>query len=138
MKSKRAIAYWILTVLFVLPMLGGGVADLILAEPVREALTHLGYPLYLGRLLGVLKILGVIAVLAPGFRLLKEWAYAGFAFDLLGALVSHVAVGDPLGDVAPPLVIALIGAGSYLLRPASRRLPQAPVLGSEPTAPPEA
>ncbi len=118
---KFTVSYWILTVLFLLPMAAGGVADVLNVEQVQEIMKHLGYPPYLAVLLGVLKILGTIALLAPGFGTLKEWAYAGFAFDLLGAVVSHAAVGDGAGDIIPPIVIAVIGAGSYVLRPESRR-----------------
>ena len=125
---KAKIGYWIATALLLLPFGLGGVADLVLAEPIREALTHLGYPLYVGQLLGVLKLLGVVAILAPGFLLLKEWAYAGFVFDLIGAATSHIAVGDPVGEFAPPFVVLLIVAASYLLRPADRRLDASPTL----------
>ena len=87
--SKRTLAFWLVTAPFLLAMGGGGVLDLILSEEIRKTLAHLGYPAYLGRILGVAKLLGVLAVLAPGFALLKEWAYAGFCFDLLGAAASH-------------------------------------------------
>ena len=118
--SKATVVYWLLTIVFLLPMAIGGVADVLLIDEVKQVLVHLGFPLYVGPLLGVLKILGVLALLAPGFGTLKEWAYAGFAFDLLGAVVAHAAVGDPTGQVVTPIVIAAIGAGSYVLRPEDR------------------
>ena len=73
-------------------------------------------------ILGVAKLLGVFALLIPGFPLLKEWAYAGFTFDLLGASASHAFVRDPPMETALPLIILGIAAVSYFLRPESRRL----------------
>ena len=78
----------------------------------------LGYPPYLMTLLGILKLLGVVALLAPGFARLKEWAYAGFSFDLIGAAFSFAAAGDPTpAGIAPPLLILAVVAVSYVLRP---------------------
>jgi len=57
-------------------------------------MTHLGYPKYFTPFIGVAKILGVIAILIPAFPRIKEWAYAGLAFDLIGALYSNIANGD--------------------------------------------
>ncbi|MCE9552824.1 MAG: DoxX family protein [Planctomycetes bacterium] len=125
MKAKL-IAYWITTILFCAAMGFGGVADLLRHESVREVLARLHYPEYLATILGVAKVLGVIALLLPGTRRLKEWAYAGFTFDLLGAFASHAFSGDPIKEMFPPVILLAIGAASYLLRPASRRLPDTP------------
>ena len=59
-----------------------------------DLITPLGYPLYFLYIIGIWKILGVIAILVPRFKLVKEWAYAGFFFLMTGALVSHLASGD--------------------------------------------
>jgi len=67
-------------------------------------------------------VLGGLAILAPRLPRLKEWAYAGIAFDLIGAAISHAAMGDPAAKVIVPLVILGIAAASWALRPASRRL----------------
>ncbi len=83
---------------------------------------QLGIPLYMVVLLGVWKVLGSIALVVPGFALLKEWAYAGIFFDLTGAAVANVAMGAAWWHVAAPLVILLILYGSWALRPASRRV----------------
>ena len=118
---SRLIAYWVVTILFCLPMGAGGVFDFLRTPDVLETFTHLGYPDYFAVMLGVAKVLGVIAVLAPGTPRLKEWAYAGFTFDLGAAAISHFTVGDPIGRVALPLAFLVIGAASYWLRPASRQ-----------------
>src|SRR5687768_9222978 len=88
------ITYWITTGLVALAFLLSAVMYLTQTDEVAKGLAHLGYPRYLIPLLAVAKILGAIALLVPKFTRLKEWAYAGIAFDLIGALVSHVALGD--------------------------------------------
>lgn len=122
-EKQKNLAYWGTTALVCAAMAGGGVLDLLKAEDVLKSLAKLGYPEYLATILGVAKLLGVLAILVPGFRRLKEWAYAGMVIDLLGAFFSHLAVGDPVKDLAPPLVILALTFASWWLRPASRRLP---------------
>ncbi len=85
-------------------------------------MTLLGYPAYFVIILGVWKVLGGIAVLVPGVPRLKEWAYAGMFFDLTGAAASHAAVGDPAAKIATPLILVVIVAASWALRPESRKL----------------
>ena len=119
---KKVVGYWVATVLFCLALGAGGVGDILMLEPQRVVIQGLGYPLYVMTILGVFKGFGVVALLAPGFPRLKEWAYAGFAFNLLGAVASHTLAGDPLTAALPPLVLMILGAVSYWLRPESRRL----------------
>lgn len=118
----RLIGYWIATVLLCLPMAAGAVMDSLRPPEVVEIFEHLGYPLYFALMLGIAKGLGVIAVLAPKFPRLKEWAYAGFTIDLTGAVVSHLAVGDAITEAVVPIVLLGILAASYVLRPDSRKL----------------
>ena len=120
--NGRLIGYWAVTALFCLAMAASGTMNLLRVEQMRESITALGYPEYLMTILGVAKILGVIALLIPGAPLLKEWAYAGFTFNLLGASASHALVRDPIAEAIVPLVVLGIAAASYLLRPKSRRL----------------
>lgn len=119
----RLVAYWVLTLIVVLSQGASGIGDLVGAEPLVKAIAALNYPGYILKILGPFKILGVIALAAPGFPKLKEWAYAGFTFDFIGAAASHVLNGDGPELIAPALVLLAILIGSYLLRPASRRLP---------------
>lgn len=114
MKNKR-IAYWGTTGLVAAFMVMSGVMDLLLPPEVVEAARHLGYPDYFMRMLGVAKLLGAVALVAPGLRTAKEWAYAGFAFDFIAAFVSHAALGDPVGNLAPPIVALAMLMGSYTL-----------------------
>lgn len=109
------IAYWIVTALMAALMTLSAVPDILVVPAAVEVFAHLGYPKYLLPFIGVAKVLGVIAVLAPRFPRLKEWAYAGLAFDLIGAFYSHLSVGDPPSAWFFPLLgLALVG-GSYFL-----------------------
>jgi hypothetical protein len=105
--------YWISTGLLALGMVGAGVQELRHAPDLVEAAAALGYPEYLLTILGIAKLLGAPVLIAPQFRVLKEWAYAGFTFDFSGALISHVTVGDPLEVVAPSAVCLVILSISY-------------------------
>jgi hypothetical protein len=118
----RRVAYWTATALVVFQLGSGGVGDILRIPPVLEGMTRLGYPAYFCVILGVWKVLGAAAVLAPGFPLLKEWAYAGAVFELTGAAASHWAMGGTAMDVAAPLLFTAFAVLSWALRPASRRL----------------
>ena len=122
----RKASYWTSTSTIALAFLSGGVAYLGGAdEPVR-GMAELGYPAYFVTILGVWKALGAIALVAPRCPRLKEWAYAGIAFDLIGAAASHAAVGHPMAKVIVPLILLAIMAVSWALRPASRTLAARP------------
>ena len=112
------IGFWLVTVVVAFAMIAGGAADFLLIDDVKAGMDHLGYPHYFARLLGVWKVLGGIAILVPDAPKLKEWAYAGIFFDLSGAFVSHVAVGDGIDKLAPPLVLAVLLVVSYVLKSA--------------------
>jgi uncharacterized membrane protein YphA (DoxX/SURF4 family) len=107
------IAYWISTGLFCLAMLNGAFMDLTKADFIMESMERLGYPEYLPTILGVCKLLGAVVLLAPMFKRLKEWAYAGFTFNLLGAAASHALAVDPPTTLIAPVVLWLILMASY-------------------------
>ncbi|HEU5364851.1 MAG TPA: DoxX family protein, partial [Hanamia sp.] len=95
--------YWIATIWLALGMVSTGIVQLLKAKEGQggvDMITHLGYPVYLLTILGIWKVLGVIAILIPKFPLLKEWAYAGFFFVMTGAIFSHLVVNDPVRNVA--------------------------------------
>ena len=123
-KRNKAI-YWVATGWLALGMLSTGVVQLLQAKEVQGALdmiTHQGYPAYLLSLLGVCKVLGVVAVLVPGFTLVKEWAYAGFFFMMSGAIFSHIATGDPISAIVPALLLLALTIVSWYFRPENRKL----------------
>src|SRR3954451_25227227 len=112
MKAQK-LGYWITTALVALVFASGGMFDLVKAPPVAATMSHLGYPAYVAVILGVWKLLGTAALLAPGLPRLKEWAYAGILFDLTGSAVSHTTAGDGVGAVATPLVILALAMASW-------------------------
>ena len=120
--QKQTIGYWVTTALVVFAFLAGGVFNLMRPPQVVETMQHLGYASYVAVIIGAWKVAGAAAIAAPRLPLVKEWAYAGMVFDLTGAALSHGAVGDPPGAVAAPLILLALVVGSWLLRPASRRL----------------
>ena len=91
MKKGKLIIYWVATGLLSFGMLGSGLAQISQAKEMVDIVVPLGYPLYFLYIIGVWKILGVIAILIPRFKLVKEWAYAGLFFDLTGATYSVIA-----------------------------------------------
>jgi len=123
MTKRNKIIYWIATALLALGMLQSGIFALLRTKQWVDLVTGLGYPIYLLTILGIWKILGVIAILIPGFKLVKEWAYAGFFFAMTGALISHLACGDfaikaILGPVFQIVFIIL----SWYFRPVNRKI----------------
>jgi uncharacterized membrane protein YphA (DoxX/SURF4 family) len=121
--KARAVGYWTCTVLIAFSFLSGGVAHLLRAPQVIEGISHhLGYPVHFVILLGIWKVLGGAVVLLPGFALVKEWAYAGMIFDLTGATVAHAAMRDDVRHIVVPLLLALLVAASWALRPENRKV----------------
>jgi hypothetical protein len=119
---SRATAYWIFTLLIAAGLIVGGTLDLLHTAYVRAIIDHIGYPAYILFILGVWKLLGAVAILVPGYRLLKEWAYAGGFFVYSGAVASHLLSGDGLQRWAAPAVLGAILIASWAWRPANRRL----------------
>jgi hypothetical protein len=123
--NPKRVAYWVATALSVAGVAGTGLLDLTGAPVMAQHVTALGYPAYLQQFLGVAKMLGAAVILLPRLSRLKEWAYAGMTFDLVGATYSHVAHGDAAAELLLPVVLLILLATSYVLRPDSRRLPAA-------------
>jgi uncharacterized membrane protein YphA (DoxX/SURF4 family) len=98
-EKKAKWIYWTVTAPFVVSMLIAGVTFLAGVAANVEGVTHLGYPVYVCKILGVAKLLGGTAILYGRFRTLKEWAYAGYTFNLLGASASHAFSGDSFGKI---------------------------------------
>src|SRR5882672_7053568 len=111
--KKTKIIYWIFTGLLSLLMLFSGLSSLLAPADGVALFAHLGYPAYLLPFLSVAKLLGVVAILVPRFPRLKEWAYAGFVFDITGALYSFIRSGDPASAWAMLLIGYIIIFGSY-------------------------
>jgi len=125
--NGRTIGYWMATGLTALVFGSGGIFQLLGQPGAVAGIRNLGYPAHFIILLGVWKLLGTLAVLAPGFPRLKEWAYAGMVFDLTAASVAHAAVGDPIGNVVAPILLLGIVMASWALRPQERTIAGAPL-----------
>lgn len=115
--KSRKVLYWLATSLASLVLTAIGVSDIVHIPSVIEGLTKLGYPVYFAMIIGVWQLLGVTALLVPGFSRLKEWAYAGFFFTLTGASVSHAISGDSVGHILFPLLLLSVLAVSWALLP---------------------
>ena len=122
MTKRKKISYWVATVWLALGMLSTGIVQIIKNEEEVKNIEHLGFPVYVLTLIGIWKILGVIAILIPKYPLLKEWTYAGLFFNLTGAIFSHISVGNSFDKVFPSLLLLTLCLVSYFLRPADRKI----------------
>jgi hypothetical protein len=117
----RKVIYWVVTGLLALSAVFGGVNYLSSSPQAIQGFAHVGYPQQLRVLLGMAKLLGGITLIVPGLLTLKEWAYAGFTFAWIAAVIAHYLAKD--GAVAFfPLILLVLLFVSYFTRPASRRL----------------
>ena|SRR6218665_105284 len=121
MTKRNRIIYWIATIWLSLGMASTGIVQLIKMKEEADMMEHLGYPLYFLTILGIWKLLGVIAVLVPKFPLLKEWAYAGFFFSMSGAVFSHIAAGDGGKEFFGPILLIVLTVLSWYFRPTDRK-----------------
>jgi len=125
MTKRNKIIYWIATIWLALGMLATGVVQLMKTKEGQggvDMISHLGYPVYIVTMLGICKILGVVALLIPKAPVLKEWAYAGFVFIMLGAVFSHIALNDPVAELIPSLLLLVLTVISWYFRPADRKI----------------
>lgn len=121
-RTRNVTAYWTFTILAALLFAVPGAALLLRVPHFTADMARLGYPVYFLTILGIWKLLGVIAILAPGLPRLKEWAYAGMIFDLTSAVISRAVTGGDSTKILPPLVVLVIVLLSWRLRPAGRAL----------------
>lgn len=110
---KGRLLYWIPTSLIALNWTFGGVSTLLKTPSSMEVFSRLGYPEYFAAMLGVAQLLGVAAILVPLPRVVREWAYAGMAFDAIAAIISLLAIGMPIVQAGFPLVALALVLASY-------------------------
>lgn len=122
MKKRDKIIYWIATSFLAFGMLAGGIQQLLQIGGYVDIVSQLGYPIYMLSILGTWKILGVIAILIPGFPLVKEWAYAGFIFAMSGAAISHFTVARSFSEAVPSLILLAVTVVSWYFRPMDRKI----------------
>ena len=120
--TTKSVAYWVTTGGVVVTMFSGGIAELVQRPETINGMKQLGYPVYFVMIIGCWKLLGSVALLAPGFPRLKEWTYAGIFFNLTGAAVSHLVCHDAPWHVVVTLALAALTVASWALRPAGRTI----------------
>lgn len=120
--NGKSVLYWLTTALVALAFFVTGILNLIGNDHILNDIVHLGYPVYIMKLLGFWKLLAAIAILLPKTAVLKEWAYAGMLLDLSGAAFSRISVGDPPVTIIVPLLILALVVFSWASRSESRRL----------------
>lgn len=125
-QKRNRIIYWIFTLWMALGMVSTAIVQLMQNKDELANFTNLGYPSYLMIIIGVWKILGVIAILIPKLLLLKEWAYAGFFFVMSGAVISHLIVGDTAARILPAVLLFALVIISWYFRPANRKISLTP------------
>ncbi|OXA77334.1 DoxX-like family protein [Flavobacterium aquidurense] len=121
MTKRNTIIYWAATLWLALGMTSTGIVQILQIKEEVDMMAHLGYPLYFLVILGVWKLLGVVAILLPKFPLLKEWAYAGFFFAMSGAIVSHFAKADEAIAYFGPTLLLVLTVLSWYFRPIERK-----------------
>lgn len=116
MKQKTIkISYWVVTVIFCLANLLSGISGFFPNEQGLEVMKQLGYPAYLFIIIGVAKVLGSVAVIQQKFKTIKEWAYAGFAIDYIGASASFYFVNGEFFAILFPIIFLIVLFASYFL-----------------------
>lgn len=122
MSKRNKIIYWIATLWLSLGMASTGIVQVLQLKEETEFVLLLGYPAYFLIIIGVWKLLGVVAVLVPKFPVVKEWAYAGFFFVSSGAFISQLAMGHTaIGEWFPAVLLLILTIISWYYRPAGRK-----------------
>jgi uncharacterized membrane protein YphA (DoxX/SURF4 family) len=122
MNKRNKIIYWIATIWLSLGMASSGIVQLINMEENVQQMIELGFPMYFMTIIGVWKLLGVVAILIPRYPLVKEWAYAGFFFLMTGAIFTHFAVRDDAEAYFGPFLLLILIIVSWHFRPSNRKL----------------
>lgn len=107
------ISYWIVASLFALSMLSGAALYFTNYTHASQEFSNLGFPTYIIYPLAIAKILGVLAIFQKKSKLLKEWAFAGFTFNLSLAFTAHYVIND--GEAFGPLLVLVFMIITYLL-----------------------
>jgi hypothetical protein len=113
MKKTIKIIYWVVTTIFVAILLMDGFGGVTHQQAGVDVLLHLGYPVYLLTIVGLAKLVAAVVIWQNKFKIIKEWAYAGFFISCYGAFMSRVFVGDTGIDLFFPIIFVSIGGISY-------------------------
>lgn len=127
MKKAVNVLYWVFMVWLSFSYLFAAYTELTRWQQGIDLMIHLGYPIYLLTILGVAKFLAVVGIWQKFSPTLREWAFAGITINLVGAIVSHITVGDGFGGSFPALLNLIIAAVAYWAlkkREAMKAVPQ--------------
>ena len=113
--KQLRLLYWIVTPLFLLGQGWAATQYLTEAPRMTDTIVALGYPIYFMKILGVAKLLGIAAIVTALSPTLKEWAYAGFMFDVIGAFASHLSAGDSVLIALVPVAFFALQMASYVI-----------------------
>lgn len=122
MTKRNKIIYWVATIWLALGMASTGIVQLIQMDEEVQKINILGYPAYFLIIIGIWKLLGVVAILVPKYPLVKEWAYAGFFFLMTGAIFTHIAVGDEAVEYFGASLLLVLTILSWYFRPSDRKI----------------
>src|SRR5882724_2422110 len=128
--KKIKILYWVFTGMFAAFMLLSAIPDIFSVKEAIEQFSKMSMPVYLLPFLGIAKALGVLARLIPGYPRIKEWAYAGLVFDLLGATWCVFSSGERGGNLvfmSIPIATAFLSYAYYHKRSEKRSVVVTPV-----------
>jgi uncharacterized membrane protein YphA (DoxX/SURF4 family) len=114
--KTKEILFWITTIVIAIAYFVTGLGNLLPFAHIAQDMAHLGYPVYFLKILGVWKILAAIAIVIPGIRRIKEWAFAGMMLDLSGAILSRYFSGDAWPTIAVPVGISILVTVNYVIR----------------------
>jgi hypothetical protein len=123
--SRGRIAwYWVATAVVAITLAGSALEDLAGVKAVKDEVAAIGFPAYVLTILGIWKLLGTAALLAPRRPLLKEWAYAGTFFLFTGGLACNMIKNTHYNNIVLLFILIPVTIASWMLRPANRRIPR--------------
>jgi hypothetical protein len=139
MKPSRGlvVGFWVFTALFCLEMTFTAWYELLRLPEAAEAFTRLGFPSTAFRVeLSWAKVAGVAALLIPMVPArLKEWAYAGFAINLVSALIAHLSINDRPQALVPSAITSVLWAFSYFYWRRQQAVAPSPLMQALASAP---
>ena len=107
--------YWVATIIFALLLIADGLGGVMQADAGMEVFVQLEYPMYLLQIIGIAKVLAGFAIVQTKWKTLKEWAFAGYAIDCVGATLSHMYSHSSAFEILLPFIFLAIASIPYFL-----------------------
>lgn len=111
--NANNLFYWVSTAIFCLEMSFTAYYELL--PQGAQAFIRLGFHAESFRMeLSLAKLVGVVVLLIPALPArLKEWAYAGFAINLVSAIIAHLSISDRPAALAPSSITSVLWGLTY-------------------------